>query len=128
MPKKGRRLALLLRRRRNSPRPRRLRIIGDIIRITCRRLHRRARTIGTFRRRRRLTRWNRATVTPLQCTRFSISSASTPGSASVEVSPRPSVSLAAILRRMRRMILPLRVFGRPGAHWITSGVAIGPIS
>ncbi len=26
------------------------------------------------------------------------------------------------------MILPLRVLGRPGAHWITSGVAIGPIS
>ncbi len=26
------------------------------------------------------------------------------------------------------MILPERVFGSPGAHWITSGVAIGPIS
>ncbi|MNO00387.1 hypothetical protein D3C81_2202660 [compost metagenome] len=26
------------------------------------------------------------------------------------------------------MILPERVFGRPGAHWITSGEAIGPIS
>ena len=26
------------------------------------------------------------------------------------------------------MILPERVFGRPGANWITSGVAIGPIS
>jgi hypothetical protein len=31
-----------------------------------------------------------------------------------------SISLAAILRRMRRMILPERVFGRPGAHWIRS--------
>jgi hypothetical protein len=26
------------------------------------------------------------------------------------------------------MILPERVFGRPGAHWIRSGLAIGPIS
>ena len=26
------------------------------------------------------------------------------------------------------MILPLRVFGRAGAHWIASGEAIGPIS
>ena len=29
---------------------------------------------------------------------------------------------------MRRMILPERVFGRPGANWILSGTAIGPIS
>jgi hypothetical protein len=26
------------------------------------------------------------------------------------------------------MILPERVLGRPGAHWIRSGLAIGPIS
>ena len=26
------------------------------------------------------------------------------------------------------MILPERVFGRPGAHWMKSGEAIGPIS
>jgi hypothetical protein len=26
------------------------------------------------------------------------------------------------------MILPERVFGRPGAHWMTSGFAIAPIS
>ncbi len=26
------------------------------------------------------------------------------------------------------MILPLRVFGRPGTKWIRSGVAIAPIS
>jgi hypothetical protein len=26
------------------------------------------------------------------------------------------------------MILPERVLGRPGAHWMASGVAIGPIS
>ncbi len=26
------------------------------------------------------------------------------------------------------MILPERVLGRPGAQWITSGVAMGPIS
>ena len=48
--------------------------------------------------------------------RFSINSSTTAGSASVEVSPRLSSSLAAILRRMRRMIFPDRVFGSPGAH------------
>jgi hypothetical protein len=26
------------------------------------------------------------------------------------------------------MILPERVLGRPGAHWIRSGLAMGPIS
>ena len=26
------------------------------------------------------------------------------------------------------MILPLRVLGRPGANWMTSGLAIGPIA
>ena len=36
--------------------------------------------------------------------------------------------LVAILRRMRRMILPERVLGRPGAQWMTSGVAIGPMT
>src|SRR6185312_15591953 len=51
-------------------------------------------------------------------TRFSTRSVTTPGSAKVDVSPRLSVSFAAILRRIRRMILPLRVFGSPGAHWI----------
>ena len=44
------------------------------------------------------------------------STGTTSGSASVEMSPSWSCSLAAILRRMRRMILPERVFGRPGAH------------
>ncbi|MNR69532.1 hypothetical protein D3C85_1948590 [compost metagenome] len=29
---------------------------------------------------------------------------------------------------MRRMILPERVLGRPGAHWISSGLAKLPIS
>ena len=29
---------------------------------------------------------------------------------------------------MRRMILPERVFGRPGVNWIRSGEAIGPIA
>ena len=38
------------------------------------------------------------------------------GVASVEVSPRFSSSLAATLRRMRRIILPERVLGSPGAH------------
>jgi hypothetical protein len=35
-------------------------------------------------------------------------------------------SLAATLRRMRRMILPERVLGRFGVIWITSGLANGP--
>ena len=52
----------------------------------------------------------------------------TSGSASVVRSPRPSYSDDAILRRMRRMILPLRVFGRPDATWITSGAAKAPIA
>ena len=46
----------------------------------------------------------------------------------MEVSPTWSTSLLAILRRMRRMILPERVFGSAGAQWITSGAAMGPIS
>ena len=54
------------------------------------------------------------------------SCSTTDGSASVDMSPSWSTSFAAILRRMRRMILPERVFGRPGAHWMKSGVAIGP--
>jgi hypothetical protein len=48
--------------------------------------------------------------------RFSIRSSTTLGSARVEVSPRLPNSLSAILRRMRRMIFPERVFGRPGAN------------
>src|SRR6185295_1910300 len=60
--------------------------------------------------------------------RFLTRSSTTAGSAKVEVSPRLEGSSSAILRRMRRMIFPERVFGRPGANWIRSGVAIGPIS
>ena len=33
----------------------------------------------------------------------------------------------AILRSTRRIILPLRVLGSPGAQWITSGTAKGPM-
>src|SRR5581483_8998188 len=40
-------------------------------------------------------------------------SLTTEGSASVEVSPRLPYSSSAIFLRMRRMILPERVFGRP---------------
>src|SRR5690606_19248176 len=60
--------------------------------------------------------------------RLSTRSFTTFGSASVEVSPRLLNSFSAILRRMRRMILPERVLGRPGAHWMRSGEAMGPIS
>jgi hypothetical protein len=44
------------------------------------------------------------------------------------VSPRFAKSFSAILRKMRRMIFPERVFGKPGANWMRSGAAIGPIS
>jgi hypothetical protein len=44
------------------------------------------------------------------------------------VSPSAPGSSSAILRKILRMILPERVFGRPGANWIWSGDAIGPIS
>lgn len=47
---------------------------------------------------------------------FSIKFSTTDGSAKVEVSPRLSISLAATLRKIRRMILPERVLGKPGAH------------
>src|SRR5947199_76777 len=60
--------------------------------------------------------------------RLLIRSSTTAGSANVEVSPSAPTSSSAILRRMRRMIFPERVFGRPGANWMTSGAAIGPIS
>jgi len=56
----------------------------------------------------------------LQAASFALSSSSstTLGSARVEVSPNSSLSVvpAAILRRIRRMILPERVLGNPGAH------------
>src|SRR3989339_1134064 len=54
----------------------------------------------------------------------------TEGSAKVEVSPKSwaSVSPAEILRKIRRMILPLLVLGSPWANWMNSGVAMGPIS
>mmetsp|Transcript_3434 Transcript_3434/g.7500 ORF Transcript_3434/g.7500 Transcript_3434/m.7500 type:complete len:253 (-) Transcript_3434:511-1269(-) len=61
---------------------------------------------------------------PLSCSR----AVTTVGSARVLMSPRESSSLFAILRRMRRIILPERVFGRPGAQWMTSGVAMGPMA
>jgi len=48
--------------------------------------------------------------------RFSTRSSTTAGSAKVEISPKLSCSLAAILRRMRRIIFPERVLGSPGDH------------
>lgn len=47
-------------------------------------------------------------------------------SARVDVSPT-FLSLMAILRKILRIILPDLVFGKPGAYWITSGMAKGPI-
>ena len=42
------------------------------------------------------------------------------------MSPTDERSPSAILRRMRRMILPDRVLGSAGANWTASGVAIRP--
>ncbi len=59
---------------------------------------------------------DRVSVPYVTAARLPTSSVTTPGSANVDVSPSASVSLAAILRRIRRMILPDRVFGSAGAH------------
>ena len=67
-------------------------------------------------------------LTPFSAARFFTRSSTTAGSARVVVSPRLAISPSATLRRIRRMILPERVLGRPGAHWMTSGWAKGPIS
>lgn len=45
----------------------------------------------------------------------------------VEISPRESSSPARILRKMRRMILPERVFGRSSTTKTFFGAAKGPI-
>jgi hypothetical protein len=47
---------------------------------------------------------------------LAIKSSTTSGSANVDVSPIVSISSVAILRRIRRMILPERVLGRAGAQ------------
>jgi hypothetical protein len=46
----------------------------------------------------------------------SIRVSTTTGSAKVDVSPNSSSCPPAIFRKMRRIILPLRVLGRPGAQ------------
>ena len=51
----------------------------------------------------------------------------TPGSSKVEVSPKLATSPSAIFLKMRRMILPLRVFGSPVTNCILSGLAMAPI-
>ena len=43
------------------------------------------------------------------------------------MSPKLSGSLAAIFLKILLIIFPDLVFGNPGANWIKSGVAIGPI-
>ena len=58
---------------------------------------------------------------------LSIILCTTSGFKSVDTSPKLSSSLCAILRKIRRIILPERVLGNPGAHCIKSGEAIGPI-
>ncbi len=51
--------------------------------------------------------------TPIYTSASSIICSITSGLSKVEVSPIFSVSLVAILRKMRRMIFPLRVLGSP---------------
>ena len=48
------------------------------------------------------------------------------GFKSVEVSPKLEKSPSAIFRKMRRIILPERVLGKPETNWILSNLAIGP--
>lgn len=50
----------------------------------------------------------------------------TDSSANVEVSPKLE-SPTAILRNIRLIIFPDRVFGNAGASWMTSGMANAPI-
>ena len=57
----------------------------------------------------------------------SIKLSTTDGSANVEVSPKFSKSFEAIFLRIRLIIFPDLVFGRPAVICIKSGVAIGPI-
>ena len=86
------------------------------------------RLLADRRRQRRHGRERHRRARPDLLCRLLTRSSTTAGSASVEVSPRLAKSSSAILRRMRRMILPERVLGRPGENWIRSGEAIGPIS
>jgi len=44
------------------------------------------------------------------------------------MSPSSSYSPEAIFLKMRRMIFPERVLGRPATIWMRSGMAIGPIA
>ena len=56
---------------------------------------------------------------------FSTKLSTTVGSARVVVSPNWSYSFAAIFLSILLIILPDLVFGKAGANWIKSGVAIG---
>src|SRR3546814_16531115 len=64
---------------------------------------------------------------PLNFSAPSLISSTTAGSSSVVISPTLDVSPSAILRRIRRMILPDRGFGRPLTNWILSGLAQEPL-
>ncbi|GBE57831.1 hypothetical protein BMS3Abin01_00757 [bacterium BMS3Abin01] len=68
------------------------------------------------------------TETAVAYSRPATISSTTSGSDRVDMSPRSSTSPAATFRRMRLMILPLRVLGRPWVNWTLSGLAMGPIS
>ncbi len=59
---------------------------------------------------------------------FSINVSTIEGSANVDVSPKLSVSPDTILRKMRRIIFPLRVIGKDGEMTMTSGAQKAPTS
>jgi hypothetical protein len=58
---------------------------------------------------------------------FVMRASTTVGSAKVLVSPIVLISPLAIFLKIRRIIFPLLVRGRPGAAQMISGVAKGPI-
>lgn len=55
---------------------------------------------------------------------WAIRSSTTAGSARVEMSPRSSAWSAATLRKIRRIILPDRVFGKPPQNCLTLGLSV----
>ena len=76
----------------------------------------------------RLPNWNGMYIYDEELAGIRKEYAEATGSARVEMSPRSSVSPAATLRSIRRMILPERVLGSPGEIWTWSGLAIGPMT
>lgn len=60
--------------------------------------------------------WTFSIIVDTNYKAFSTISSTTNGSNSVDVSPKFETSPSAILRKMRRMIFPERVFGKPDTN------------